>query len=81
MNEGRNMKTKAHLKIDSRVHVLRAERRISQQELAEAIGVTRATINAIEGGDYNPSLELAFRITRYFGVPLENIFFVQEKRK
>ncbi len=75
------MKTKTQLRIESRVHVLRAEKRISQQELGEAIDVTRATINAIEGGDYNPSLELAFRIARYFNVPLETVFFIKESRK
>lgn len=47
------------LKIINRVHVLRAEKRLSQQELADEIEVTRATVNAIESGDYNPSLELA----------------------
>jgi len=72
------MKTKTVLQIESKVHVCRAERRLSQQELADAIGVTRATINAIEGGGYNPSLELAFRIARHFGKPLEDVFFVQE---
>jgi putative transcriptional regulator len=62
------------LKIKSRVHVERAEKRISQLELADAIGVTRATIHAIESGDYNPSLELAFRLARYFGVGVESLF-------
>jgi len=74
------MKLKQQLKIDNRVHVLRAEKRISQQELADEVGVTRATINAIEGEDYNPSLELAFRISRYFSAPIETVFFVKEKK-
>jgi len=69
------------LKIINRVHVLRAEKRISQQELADEIDVTRATINAIESGDYNPSLELAFRIARYFKTDIQNIFSIEEKRK
>lgn len=69
------------LKILNTVHVLRAERRMSQQELADEIDVTRATINAIESGDYNPSLELAFRIARYFKTDIHTIFYIEEKRK
>ena len=69
------------LKINSKVHIYRAEKRISQQELADKVDVTRATINAIESGDYNPSLELAFRIARFFNVNIHDIFFVEEKKK
>ena len=69
------------LKINSRVHVLRAERRISQQELGDAIEVTRATINAIESGNYNPSLELAFRLARYFEVGIDQVFSVEGEIK
>lgn len=47
---------------------------MTQQELAEKIGVTRQTINAIEQGKYSPSLEAAFRIAAAFGVPLERVF-------
>jgi len=47
---------------------------MSQQELADRVGVTRQTINAIEGNKYSPSLEVAFRIAREFGVPLEKVF-------
>ena len=69
------------IKILSRVHVFRAERRISQQELGDAVGVTRATINAIESGGYNPSLELAFRLAGFFKTDIQNIFSIEEKRK
>lgn len=69
------------LKIISRVHILRAEARISQQDLAEEIGVTRATINAIESGGYNPSLELAFRLAQYFKKEITEIFSIEEKKK
>lgn len=69
------------LKIKSRVHVWRAEKRLSQQELAEAIDVTRATINAIESENYNPSLELAFRLARYFAVGVEELFSIEEETK
>jgi putative transcriptional regulator len=47
---------------------------MTQEQLAEKAGVTRQTIIAIEGGKYSPSLELAFRIARVFGVPLEEVF-------
>jgi putative transcriptional regulator len=47
---------------------------MTQQELAEKIGVTRQTVNAIEQGKYSPSLEAAFRISTVFGKPLESVF-------
>jgi putative transcriptional regulator len=47
---------------------------MTQQELAEKIGVTRQTINAIEQGKYSPTLEAAFRISAVFGKPLESVF-------
>lgn len=62
------------LKFTNNIHVLRAEQRITQQDLADAIGVTRATIISIEGGNYNPSLELAFRIANYFNKDIQQIF-------
>jgi putative transcriptional regulator len=56
------------------LRVLRAERDWSQAELAERLGVSRQTINALETGKYDPSLPLAFKIARLFGRPIENIF-------
>ena len=50
---------------------------MTQQQLAERIGVTRQTVNAIELGKYSPSLEVAFRIAAVFGVPLEQVFEYQ----
>ena len=47
---------------------------MTQQELADRIGVTRQTVNAIELGKYSPSLEVAFRIAAVFDVPLDNVF-------
>jgi putative transcriptional regulator len=47
---------------------------MTQQELAQKIGVTRQTVNAIELGKYSPSLEAAFRIAKVFGLPLESVF-------
>lgn len=69
------------LTIMNRLHVLRAERRLTQEQLARDIGVTRATIVAIEGGGYNPSLELAFRIARYFNTDINTIFSVEEEKQ
>jgi putative transcriptional regulator len=71
-------KLEPKLKIISRLHILRAEKRLSQEDLAKAIDVTRGTILAIEGGDYNPSLELAFRLARYFNTDIQSIFQVEE---
>jgi putative transcriptional regulator len=53
---------------------LRAERNWSQADLAERLGVSRQSVNAIETGKYDPSLPLAFRIARIFGQPIETIF-------
>jgi putative transcriptional regulator len=69
------------LKVINRLHVLRAEQRITQEQLAKEVGVTRATIVAIERGGYNPSLELAFRLARYFQTDINTIFSVQEENK
>ena len=69
------------LKIINRLHVLRAEHRITQEQLAKEVGVTRATIVAIERGGYNPSLELTFRLARYFQTDIKSIFSVEEENK
>lgn len=66
------------LQLTNRIHVFRAEQRLSQEELAKAVGVTRGTIVALEGGNYNPSLELAFRLARYFNTSIEALFSVHE---
>lgn len=58
----------------NRLHVLRAERRWTQAELAKHLNVSRQTINAIETEKYDPSLPLAFGIAQLFGQPLESIF-------
>ena len=58
----------------NRIAVLRAERRVSRQELADIIGVNVQTIGFLERGDYNPSLLLALQIAEYFKLPVEAIF-------
>ena len=56
------------------LRVLRATQRWSQADLAERLGVSRQTVNAIETGKYDPSLPLAFAIARVFGMAIEEIF-------
>ncbi|MBB6142253.1 putative transcriptional regulator [Silvibacterium bohemicum] len=58
----------------NRLRVLRAERNWSQAELAERLQVSRQSVNAIETGKFDPSLPLAFKISRLFGSPIEAIF-------
>ena len=60
--------------VKNSLRVLRADRRWSQADLAERLGVSRQTVNAIENGRYDPSLPLAFSISRLFGQPIESIF-------
>ena len=57
----------------NRLKVLRAERDWTQANLADALGVTRQTVNAIEKGKFDPSLPLAFKISRLFGLSIEDI--------
>lgn len=61
----------------NRLKVLRAERDWNQQDLADALGVSRQSVNAIETGKYDPSLPLAFRIADLFGLKIEEIFLRQ----
>ena len=58
----------------NRIAVLRAERGLSRSALADALEINYQTVGYIERGDFNPSLELAFRISEFFGLPLEAIF-------
>jgi putative transcriptional regulator len=54
--------------------VLRAERSLSRSDLADALDINFQTVGYLERGDFNPSLELAFKISEYFGLPIEAIF-------
>ncbi len=60
--------------MNNRLKVLRAERNWSQADLAEQLQVSRQSVNAIETGKYDPSLPLAFKIARVFGMPIEQVF-------
>ncbi|OGN49325.1 MAG: transcriptional regulator [Caulobacterales bacterium RIFOXYB1_FULL_67_16] len=64
--------------MNNRLKVLRAERDWSQAHLAELLGVSRQTVNALETGRYDPSLPLAFKIARIFEQPIESIFSEEE---
>ena len=61
--------------LHNRIAVLRSERSLSRQALASAVGVNPQTIGFLERGDYTPSLELGFKISRYFQLPIEAVFF------
>ena len=63
--------------MENRLEELRKERGLRQEELAEALEVSRQTIGSLENGRYNPSILLAFKISRYFGVPIEDIFIYE----
>ena len=63
----------------NRLEQLRKERGIRQEELAAALEVSRQTIGSLENGRYNPSILLAFRIARYFGTTIEEIFIYEEE--
>lgn len=66
---------KSRMSIRNQIRILRFRHgEMTQQQLADQVGVTRQTVNAIEGGKYSPSLEVAFRIAHVFGKPLEEVF-------
>ena len=64
----------------NRLETLRREKGIRQEDLAQALNVSRQTIISLEKGKYNPSLALAFRLARYFGLPIEEIFDDSDER-
>ena len=65
----------------NRLEELRKARGIRQEQLAEALEVSRQTIGSLENGRYNPSILLAFKIARYFGMSIEDIFIYEEDAK
>ena len=62
----------------NRLEELRRERGLNQEDLARALRVSRQTIGSLENGRYNPSITLAFKIARYFGVSIEEVFIYEE---
>ena len=65
--------------MQNRLEELRRRRGVTQEELALALEVSRQTIGSLENGRYNPSIILAFKLARYFGVPVEDIFIFEEE--
>jgi putative transcriptional regulator len=64
--------------LENNIRVLRAMKNISQEQLAQELGVTRQTIHAVEAGKYNPSLDLAFKMARFFDKSIEEIFVYED---
>jgi len=67
---------KKHLR--NRIEEIRKERNLLQEELADALAVSRQTISSLENGRYNPSIILAFKIARYFDMKIEDIFIYED---
>lgn len=66
--------------LKNRVEILRKQKGIKQEELAEALEVSRQTIGSLENGRYNPSIILAFKLARYFNTTIEEIFIYEEEK-
>ena len=79
-----NQKCKAHFTflggndLNNKIKEMRKENKITQDDLAMALGVTRQTIISLENGKYNASLQLAYKIAKYFGKSIEEIFIFEE---
>ena len=63
----------------NRIEEIRKERGILQDEMANAMGVSRQTISSLENGRYNPSIMLAYKIAKYFGMSIEQVFVFEEE--
>ena len=65
--------------MENRIKDLRKERSVTQQDLADAVGVTRQTIISLENGKYNASIQLAHKIAKYFSLTIEQVFIFEEE--
>ena len=63
----------------NRIEEIRKERGIRQEEFAKSMGVSRQTISSLENGRYNPSIMLAYKIAKYFGMSIEEVFVFEEE--
>ena len=63
----------------NKIEEIRKERGIRQEEFAKSMGVSRQTISSLENGRYNPSITLAFKIAKYFGMTIEEVFVFEEE--
>ena len=64
--------------MNNRIEEIRKERGIRQEDFAKSMGVSRQTISSLENGRYNPSIQLAFKIARYFDMTIEDVFIYEE---
>ena len=65
--------------MNNRIKELRKDKNITQDELGAAVGVTRQTVISLENGKYNASLQLAFKIAKFFGLAIEEVFLFEEE--
>ena len=65
----------------NRIEEIRKARGMNQEELAKALGVSRQTISSLENGRYNPSVELAYKLSKDFGMTIEEVFIFEEAEK
>ncbi len=65
----------------NRIEEIRKARGMNQEELAKALGVSRQTISSLENGRYNPSVELAYKLSKYFAMTIEEVFIFEEAEK
>ena len=63
----------------NRIEEIRSERGMKQEELAKALGVSRQTISSLENGRYNPSIGLAYKVAKFFGKTIEEVFVFEEE--
>ncbi len=75
------MANKDNYQFDSKIHIYRATKRMTQQELADLVGVSRQTIIQLERNRYNPSMLLAYSIAKVFDVTIEDLFDFREEEK
>jgi len=79
-----NVKLALHRKVmtmKNRIEEIRKSRQIRQEEFAKAMGVSRQTISSLETGRYNPSIFLAYKIEKYFDMPIEDVFLFDEEEE
>ena len=79
MKGGEPVAKKSKYQFDSKIHIYRATKRMTQQELADLVGVSRQTIMQLERNRYNPSMLLAYSIAKVFGVTVEDLFVFWEE--
>ena len=75
------MANKNRYQFESKIHVYRATKRMTQQELADLVGVSRQTVMQLERNRYNPSMLLAYSIARVFDVTIEDLFDFKEEQQ